>query len=237
MLKILIVENNKIECKEMVNCIAQSDLNVKIYSIAYTGEEAISILKCQNVDLVILDCNFEDISKENFFSILYKEHIEKYKNSIILLSDFNEKSFNKEESIYIFNYLKRPVEQSQILKSIRNYLKQKNNNNLKYKICKELDKLHFKFSYNGTQYLVETIYEICLRNYICDVNLSKDIFPILSNKYNKSINTIHSNIKKTISIMFYDCDESTLKEYFNYYELEKPKLKELIFKVIDHMRI
>ena len=106
MLKILIVENNKIECKEMVNCIAQSDLNVKIYSIAYTGEEAISILKCQNVDLVILDCNFEDISKENFFSILYKEHIEKYKNSIILLSDFNEKSFNKEESIYIFNYLK-----------------------------------------------------------------------------------------------------------------------------------
>ena len=37
--------------------------------------------------------------------------------------------------------------------------------------------------------------------------------------------------------MFYDCDESTLKEYFNYYELEKPKLKELIFEVIDHMRI
>ena len=37
--------------------------------------------------------------------------------------------------------------------------------------------------------------------------------------------------------MFFDCDENTLKQYFNYYELEKPKLKELVFKVIDHIKL
>lgn len=237
MTKILIIENDKRECKEIVNCIAQSNLDVKIYSIAYTGQEALNILRLQSVDLVILDCNFMDITKENFFDILYKEQIEKYRNSIILISEFDRNTFSTQENFYIFNYLVKPIKSKNILESIINYLHQRNSSDLKYKIYKELEKLHFKISYNGTQYLIETIYEICLRNCIWNVNLSKDIFPILSNKYKKSTNTIHSNIKKAISVMFYDCDENALKEYFNYYELEKPKLKELIFKVIDHINL
>ncbi len=237
MTRILIVENNKIECKEIVNCIAQSNLDIKVYGIAYTGEEALKILRMQSVDLVILDCNFIDITKEKFFDILYKEQIEKYKNSIILVSNFENKTFSIEENLYIYNYIIKPINNKNILDTIIKYLHQKNVNNLKYKIYKELEKLHFKSSYNGTQYLIETIYEICIRECIWNVNLSKDIFPILSNKYNKSTNTIHSNIKKAISIMFFDCDENTLKQYFNYYELEKPKLKELVFKVIDHIKL
>lgn len=237
MTRILIVENNKIECKEIVNCIAQSNLDIKVYGIAYTGEEALKILRMQSVDLVILDCNFIDITKEKFFDILYKEQIEKYKNSIILVSNFENKTFSIEENLYIYNYIIKPINNKNILDTIIKYLHQKNVNNLKYKIYKELEKLHFKSSYNGTQYLIETIYEICIRECIWNVNLSKDIFPILSNKYNKSTNTIHSDIKKAISIMFFDCDENTLKQYFNYYELEKPKLKELVFKVIDHIKL
>lgn len=237
MTRILIVENNKIECKEIVNCIAQSNLDIKVYGIAYTGEEALKILRMQSVDLVILDCNFIDITKEKFFDILYKEQIEKYKNSIILVSNFENKTFSIEENLYIYNYIIKPINNKNILDTIIKYLHQKNVNNLKYKIYKELEKLHFKSSYNGTQYLIETIYEICIRECIWNVNLSKDIFPILSNKYNKSTNTIHSDIKKAISIMFFDCDENTLKQYFNYYELEKTKLKELVFKVIDHIKL
>ena len=237
MTRILIVENNKIDCKEIVNCIAQSNLDIKVYGIAYTGEEALNILRTQSVDLVILDCNFIDITKEKFFNILYKEQIEKYRNSIILISNFENKTFSIEENLYIYNCIIKPINDKNILDTIIKYLHQKNVNDLKYKIHKELEKLHFKNSYNGTQYLIETIYEICIRECIWNVNLSKDIFPILSNKYNKSTNTIHSNIKKAISIMFFDCDENTLKQYFNYYELEKPKLKELIFKVIDHIKL
>lgn len=233
--RILIIENDKNKCKELVNCIAQSNLDIKIYSIAYTGKEALNILKTQNVDLILLDCNFIDITRNTFFDILYKEHIEKYRNAIILISKFIPQKISEQENFYIFNYLIEPINGKDILKLLNNYLDQKNIRNLKNKIYRELDKLHFKFYYNGTQYLAEAIHEICLRKCIWNVNLSKDIFPILANKYNKSTNTIHCNIKKAISIMFYDCDKKTLKEYFNYYELEKPKLKNLIFKVIEHI--
>ena len=101
------------------------------------------------------------------------------------------------------------------------------------KIQRELNKLHFKYSYHGTQYLIEPIYEVYkIRNKL-NLKLSKDIYPIIAKKYNKSIDTIHSNMKKSVTAMYYDCDEKFLKEYFNYYETLKPKLKDLIFKIVD----
>lgn len=101
------------------------------------------------------------------------------------------------------------------------------------KIQLELKKLRFKLSYNGTRFLIDCIYNAYLIKEKVNINLSKDIFPILAKKYNKSINTIHGDIKSSINSMYYDCDSTILKEYFNYYQIEKPKLKELIFTVIS----
>lgn len=36
--------------------------------------------------------------------------------------------------------------------------------------------------------------------------------------------------------MYYDCDEETFNKYFNVYENERPKLKEIVYKIVDNVR-
>lgn len=102
------------------------------------------------------------------------------------------------------------------------------------RINDELSKLCFNFSYNGTNYIRDCIYEMYKQNKIYDVNLTKEIFPILCKKYNKSIDTIHSNMKKSIDIMYYDCDEIIIEQYLAY--KGKPSLKKLLIKIIENVK-
>lgn len=60
----------------------------------------------------------------------------------------------------------------------------KNNNKtvekrIKNKIKVELKKLEFKHSYNGTNYLIETIYILYTLKMYYNFNLEKDIYPIV----------------------------------------------------------
>lgn len=109
------------------------------------------------------------------------------------------------------------------------------NNEIIDSITNELSKLNFNFSYYGTRYLVDSIYETYNLHKIYNVNLSKEIFPKLSQKYNKSIDTIHSNIKKSVNIMYYDCDENVLMNYFYYDMIKKPSAKEIIIRILENI--
>lgn len=62
MLKVLIVEDNIFQNKQITNYISQKNENLKVYYIAYTYKEAISIIKKEIVDIIILDLNLPDIS-------------------------------------------------------------------------------------------------------------------------------------------------------------------------------
>ena len=100
-------------------------------------------------------------------------------------------------------------------------------------IIEELSKLKFNFKYYGTRYLIDSIYKTYCLNKVYNVNLSKEVFPELSKKYKKSIDTIHSNIKKSINIMYYDCEEEVLIEYFCYTVIKKPTVKEIVITVLE----
>ena len=63
-------------------------------------------------------------------------------------------------------------------------------------------------------------------------NLSKNIYPIIGKRYNKSANTIYCDIKQAVKAMYYDCEEETINEYFHYSYFMKPKLKEIIFTIL-----
>ena len=106
---------------------------------------------------------------------------------------------------------------------------------IKQQIQEELEKLNFNFSYIGTKYLIDCIYECYYQNKIYDVNLNKDIYPIVSKKFNKSINSIRANIFQSISIMYYDNDENNLSNYFGYKILSKPKNKDLIIHILQKL--
>lgn len=100
---------------------------------------------------------------------------------------------------------------------------------------KELENLKYNFSYLGTKYLCECIYECYNKNKIYDINLNKDIYPIISKKYHKTISSIKANIFQATSIMYYEIEEQILQEYFGYNVRSKPKTKDIITRVLQKL--
>ena len=77
-------------------------------------------------------------------------------------------------------------------------------------------------------------YEFYLyKNYEHYENLNNEIYPILAQKYNKTVNTIKCNIIKATDSMYYDCDETLLKNYFHFYTDYKPRPKLVIYTVLN----
>ena len=234
MFKILIVENNIMQCKYLINYLNNIDINFKVYGIAYTLNEIFDLLLLENFDLILLDANISDKIYNEFFNFLQLKKLIKYKNSIILIIDYNKNINDINQNLYINNYLFKPLSDETFNKTIMNFFIKKNKSIIIDRIKLELQKLHFKLSYKGTQYLISCIYHSLIMNNKLEFNLFTDIFPIVAKEYGKSVDCIYGSIKTTIKNMFYDCDEETLKDYLNYYDIiSPPKPKEIIYQILE----
>ena len=106
---------------------------------------------------------------------------------------------------------------------------------IKQKICEELKKLKYNFSYAGTRYLVEVIYILFTLKRAHNCNFEKEIYPILSNIYENSSNNIKCSIIYATDKMFFDCDEKYLQEYIGEYYYTKPGPKTIAFAVLKNV--
>ena len=71
------------------------------------------------------------------------------------------------------------------------------------------------------------------RNHDYSENLNKNIYPVIAKKYNKTVNNVKCSITSATTSMFYDCDETRLKNYFNFYTVIKPKPKVVIHTILN----
>ena len=60
-------------------------------------------------------------------------------------------------------------------------------------------------------------------------------FNQIAKKYNKTVNTVKGDIRSATNSMFYECDETRLKNYFNFYTVSKPKPKLVIYTVLNKL--
>lgn len=227
-MKIVVIENNKLKAKEIVNKISQSITNAKIFSIFYELNEAIPILIENNIDIVIFDNDNQRLSNEKFIELM--EHFN-CKMFFIIISKYemSAKILTKNKYICIEEKNKK-----QLINQIYKEIIKLDNETIMNKIRIELKKLNFNFSHIGTNYLVRTIYEVYKVEDKSNVNLSNDIFPIVGKEFSRSTNTIHSGLKKAVINMYCDCEESIIKKYFNCFCFEeRPRLKEMIFQIIE----
>lgn len=107
---------------------------------------------------------------------------------------------------------------------------------IKNRIKVELRKIEFKFSYIGTNYLLDAIYILYNLKMYYNFNLEKDVYPIIANKYGTSSHNIKNNIVNSIDKMFYDCDENELEYYIDDYDFSKPKPKMIIRAVLKRIK-
>ena len=72
MLKLLVIENDPEQCKNIVNYISQYSFNVKVYSMVFDETEAIEIIKTQMPDVILLDLNMPNLQAFNILNYICK---------------------------------------------------------------------------------------------------------------------------------------------------------------------
>lgn len=239
MLNMLVIEDNVIECQQLINIISSQISDLKLYSMTFNGKDALDILEKDKIDIILLDLILPDISGINIIEYIERKKLSNYENSIVVVSGetYLHPEFSK--NTYIYSCFQNPINFNALVQCIENIIKDKNNNInqliIKDKINNELGKLNYNFSYIGTQYLSECIYEIFTKN-LKSFNLSRDIYPLIAKKHSTNVNNIKCNIFQATLNSYYDCEQNKLEQYFKRVFYEKPKTKDVIYTILSYIK-
>lgn len=240
MKNLLIIEDDLVQIYFMINYICKELLDIRLYSIATTGKEAIKIIDTKQVDIIILDLNLPDMTGIDIIDHMDRNNMQKYHSSIIIVTGEMDLLGKLNNNKYIYTYCSKLNIFETIIDDIKELAYQKEeiheNNLIKDQIINELQKLNFNFSYIGTKFLCDCIEECFNKGDLYNINLKKDIYSILAKKYHKTINSIKSSIFKTISEMYYESDEKHLSDYFGYKIIMKPKTRDIISIVLQKIK-
>lgn len=239
MYNLLIVEDNPDYLRDFINIISEEIPNIKIDHVTFNADETFKILDKQSTDIILLDLTSSNFSGVDILKYIYEHNLYKYKNSVIAISkELNTPCVSKYRS-YLFSYHFKDFSYESIIESLKLSIDEKNNDlilaDVREKIHKELEFLNYNYSYKGTIYLEETILELYKVKYDFDSSLSQSIYPILAHRHKKSISTIYGNIKQSTKLMLADCDSSKLMNYFHYNKFMKPRIKEIIFTILNKL--
>ena len=227
MYNILLIENSLQDIEKIINTLSEEINYVKICNVASSYLTASKFLLCQKFDILIINYSFFYL-----LNFIEKNNLYMYKNSIIILNN-NNKSENC-NNLYCFNSQIIPF--NELINSLKQLIHCKNNShNVRLKIRNELTYLNYNYSYNGTHYIEDVIFELYKIKNNFKGNLKKERYPILSKKYNKSIDTIYGDIKVATKYMILDCKEEIILKYFNFSFFIVPKVKEIILPVLNKL--
>ena len=235
MLNLLIISKDIDKARKILNYISENSNQIRIYSIVNSLDEGLEILNNGIIDVTLINTDDKINTIYTYLSNISDSYIEKYKKTMIILSN-NISHIHSNH--YICECFSSEVDMSilflKINKIVKNKLPQITQLTLSNKINKELEFIGYNLSYNGTKYLSESI-ALIYNNYYSSENLSKNIYPVIAKKHNKTVNTIKCNIISATNSMYYKCNEIKLKQYFNLCTTTKPKPKLVIHTVLNKL--
>lgn len=209
MVNALIITKNIAVVQKLLREFTLQNLNIVISEITTSRDETDLILKIQNFNIIFLDESQKLDYSEDF--------IQKYKNDIILIS-YDENS----------NLITHSI-----LQEILSIVKSNDFDKKRSNIIRELEYIGYKFNHKGTHYLLDTILQMYDNQNTMVDNLQSKIYPILAEKYNKSVFNIKSSINKATECMYCECDSDKLEEYFKFGYDTKPTVKQVVFTIIN----
>lgn len=240
MVNVLVIEDNFYYSKNLINMISDINPKMRVYKISTDGREAIEILKNQKntIDIILLDLKLPYYSGIGILNYIEENNLTRYKNSIIVISSEIELLVQIRNNPYLYSYVNKISGYENTLKEINKLIeiKEQEKSSIEYRVCEELKKLHYNFSYVGTRYLVEALLLMYNKNNWENIKLEKEIYPILSKKYKKTLNNIKTNIINATDLMCYDCEYKVLNEYFKISDNEKPTPKTVISTIMNKIK-
>lgn len=230
MLNVLIIDDNLNYATNLMNFINKKNDNIKVCGIVNNGEDAIKELNnnCK-FDIIILDLKMPKYNGKEVLDRIKDRRM--YEKSFVIISSESESIRELIKNNMIYTILHKNIGMQEIVDRLNEILedKEKNKSRKKYrnKIISELNFLGYDMSYKGTKYLIDAIEYIVLNNKeVC--NLEKNVYSMISKKYNDSIHNVKCNISRTNNNMYYECEIEKLKKYFYLDKDLKPKNKTII---------
>lgn len=236
MIKTIIVDDNIQYCRHIINHIVNKSKNMQLIYVAVDGEEALTILAKEKIDLIILDLKIPKVS-----GIEVLAHIEQtikneipgvfcisadnellhkaYQHTKLLLADYSNKMEPIEDTYNKIQRLANEIESSRNLKK------------LKAIIQEELETIGFNIKYKGTKYLLESIIYVYNNNLELLENLEKYVYPVIAAQNRKNTQNIKTNIIKACELVYLYQDNEVIKNYFLIDIKPTPKL--VIKKILD----
>ena len=191
------------------------------------------------MDVFLFDLDYTDVEGYNLVRYIISKNSRKHRNSIVAITQEQKKYEKLKNNPFINHIFLKPVTLKEVYEKLENVVSEKlfyrDEQVIKERIKEQLELLNFNFSYNGTKFLSEVIYEIYTHRNKFHENLSKDIYPIIAEKYGKTVNTVKCDISHATKLMYYDCKEDVIMKYFNYKFPVKPRVKEVIFTIVNNI--
>ena len=241
MVDILVADDNIYYTKTLINSINEKNIYTRLCAIATNGKEVLEKIEQNKIDIILLDLEMPKYNGFEVLNILSKQYRDCYRNSVIVISNYhnNYDKFQNNPCVYScankINGIDYILNEIQELVEIKE--KDKFQRNLKKDVMQELAKLNYNFKYSGTKYLIESIMLIWNKQDIDNINLKRDIFPIVAKNNNKTVSNVKININNATEMMFYDCPQYKLDEYFGYNVISKPKVKFVISTIFQKLYI
>lgn len=197
MIRTLIIDDDLNYSKNILNYVINKFENLQLIYIATTYQESIQIISNSNIDLILLNLSLvyshKIIEKIKYINSIKKPQIVAVSNDIELIN----KMTNNNQTCEIIYRLERFELIYRKMEEIVHNMDYDNNVKIKKFISSELLNMGYNIKYKGTQYILEAIIYIYENNNLDLLdNLEQNVYKYISNKHNKSINNIKTNIIK-----------------------------------------
>lgn len=240
MLNVLIANKNLHNLQNLQNCISQYIPEIRVGYIATDGKDALSAINLHHYDIVLLDTNLPSLDGFNLLQSLPKIKQIEYKNSFIISTHSESMIKTLFKSNLVYDAFLDTEDFSKIISILKKFLSSHtSDSNISYirnKVINELQIIGFNLSHKGTHYLAESVVLMATteRN---KENLSKHIYPKVSEIFNKDLNNIKCNITSATEAACKSLTDETLCNYFKLSERIKPTTKMIIYSILNKLKL
>lgn len=254
-MKILLIEDDQFHCNEYEKCVEYLPYTVNL-SVSNSGTKGIELTKSIQPDIILLDLELHksDMDGLLFLNELKNLNLKSIPYIIVITHNTSQKTYEIARHCgadYIFpkskpDYSPRLVYEfayNYFINQPKKYIPSIDDVNLKDKVNYEMDKIGITNGMGGRNYIIEAV-QLILNLYPNDanasnINLVKNVYPVVAKKYKKSAGSIEQGIKNAIQKAWLITDIEVLSQNYTAtvsYRTGYPNNKDFIFYYVDKLK-
>ncbi|MCL2054166.1 MAG: response regulator [Oscillospiraceae bacterium] len=228
-MKILIIEDEREHCEEYIKCLEIMPFEAELMA-ADGYAKGLSMLETFKPDIILLDLEFSQSDGDGilFLDKIKKSNIKKLPYIIVITANISKKAHKTARQCgadYFFLKTKPDYSPYLVLEFANTYFTHQpkdgdegSENRLENIISDELGKIGVTRGMDGKNYIVDAVMIILdlmsNKMKLNNINLGKQVYPVIARKYKKSAQTVEQGIRNAIKRAWLITDLDTLADNY-----------------------